>query len=334
MLNKGQMFSSLSNAWFPVALSRQLKPGQHRPVRLFDTRWLLFRTRSGRAAMTSRYCCHLGTDLANGCVVNECIECPMHGWRFGADGDCQHVPVAATIPDSARLVSLQIEERFGIIFAFYGERLLFDFPRLEELSADPEFSAPIIVPLQAPYHVASLNTFDTQHYERVHARRFIGTPELSRRGPYGLRIDYTAEIIQRRWVDKIMAGLSGATTSVSIETWGGGVLLLINRDTGFGSLVGVCPSSEDRCELYIVALKKRRARQGRVRSMGNFLALNLAARLLKTYLAPDWHIVANMRPHRGPLLDGVDDALVSYFEYWQDFPKTPIFAARARRELV
>jgi len=334
MLNKGQMFSSLSNAWFPVALSRQLRPGQHRAVRLFDTQWLLFRTRSGRAAMTSRYCCHLGTDLANGCVVDECIECPMHGWRFGTDGQCRHIPPPVAIPDSARLVSLHIEERFGIVFAFYGERPLFDFPCLEELSGDLKFSAPIIVPMQAPYHVVSLNTFDAQHYERVHARRFIGTPEVSRPGPYRLRIDYTAEIIQRRWVDRIMARLSGATTSVVIETWGGGVLLLKNRDTRFGSLVGVCPSSEDGCELYIVALKERQAKQGWLRSTGDLLALSLAATLLKTYLAPDLRIIANMRPHRGPLLDGVDDALAAYFDYWQELPKTPVFAPRARRELV
>ena len=63
MLDKGQMFSSLSNAWFPVALSRQFRPGQHEAVRRFGTQLLLFRTRSGRAAMTSRYFCHLGMSI-------------------------------------------------------------------------------------------------------------------------------------------------------------------------------------------------------------------------------------------------------------------------------
>ncbi len=332
MQAKGTVFSSLTNAWYPVARSSLLAPGKHLPVTLYDTQWLLFRTRSGRVGLTSRYCCHLGTDLANGCVIGEDIECPMHGWRFAADGQCTQIPRADSIPQKARLFSLQVEEHYGVIFAFYGDRPLFDFPRLEELPGELNCSKPIVVPLQAPYHVVSLNTFDTQHYEKVHARRFVAPPDISRPGPFRLRIDYTAEIIQRRWVDQIMAKLSGETTSVTIETWGGGVLLLQNQDTRFGSLVGVCPSGEDRCELYIIALKDCAPDRSRTQAVLDFLALGVAGQLLKHYLAPDLNIIPNMRPHRGVLLEGLDDALVSFFEYWQELPRTPVLAPRQRSE--
>ncbi len=332
MQARGELFSSLNNAWYPVAKSSQLAAGRHLPVRLFDTQWLLFRASSGRIGMTSRYCCHLGTDLANGCVIDDSIECPMHGWRFDTDGNCTHIPVTDSIPERARLFSLPVEERFGVIFVFYGKQPLFDFPQLEELSGELSCSAPIVVPLRAPYHVVSLNTFDAQHYEKVHARRFVGAPRISEPGPYRLRIDYTAEIIQRRWVDRIMAKLAGATTSVIIETWGGGVLLLKNKDTDYGSLVGVCPSGENSCELYIVALKQRLAERPRARPAAEFLTLNVAAQLLKHYLAPDLQIIANMRPHRGSLLDGADDALVRFFDYWQELPRTPVLGPRQRVE--
>ncbi len=332
MLAKATMFSSLANAWYPVAISRQLRPGRHRSIRLFDTQWLLFRTHSGRVGVTSRYCCHLGTDLANGCVIGEDIECPMHGWRYATDGQCTHVPLADAIPDKARLFSLPVEERYGIIFAFYGERPLFDFPRLDELSDDSDFSMPIVVPLRAPYHVVSLNTFDAQHYEKVHARRFVRPPDITRPGPYRLRIEYTAEIIRRRWIDRIMAKLCGATTSVIIETWGGGTLLLKNKDTRYGSLVGVCPSGENSSELYIVALKEGDPDRSWAKSGVDSLALGIAARLLKNYLAPDLRIIANMRPHRGALVDGVDDALASFFEYWGELPKTPVLGPHHRGE--
>ncbi len=328
MLAKGAMFSSLANAWYPVAISRQLKPGQHRAIRLFDTQWLLFRTRSGRAGVTSRYCCHLGTDLANGCVIGEDIECPAHGWRYAVDGSCTLIPRSESIPDSARLFSLPVEERYGVVYAFYGDRPLFDFPRFEELPGKLDFSAPVVVPLQAPYHVVALNTFDAQHYEKVHARRFVGSPDISRPGPYRLRIDYTAEIIQRRWVDRLMAKLSGATTSVTIETWSAGIMLLHNRDTRFGSIIGVCPSGENRCELYIVALKAPDPDRSWAKSRADSVALGVAAQLLKHYLAPDLKIIANMRPHRGALLDGVDDALASFFDFWRELPKTPVLGAR------
>ena len=332
MLARDTLISGLNNAWYPVARSSQLAPGAKLSVQLLDTQWLLFRTRAGRVGITSRYCCHLGTDLCNGRVVDETIECPMHGWRFATDGKCMHIPRSDSIPEQALLYCLPVEERYGVIFAFYGNRPLFEFPQIDELSGDLKFSAPVVVTLQAPYHVASLNTFDTQHYEKVHARRFVAPPEISRPGPYRLRIDYTAEIIQRRWVDKLMAKLSGTTTSVTIETWGVGILLLKNKDTKFGSLVGVCPSGENSCELYIIALKQVEPGRALSGSLGDKLVLNIAAQMLKHYLAPDLKIIANMRPHHGILLDGVDDVLKSYFEYWQELPKTPVLRPRKNRE--
>ncbi|MCP4876607.1 MAG: Rieske 2Fe-2S domain-containing protein [Gammaproteobacteria bacterium] len=334
MIQRTELFSSLKNAWYPVSLSKELKRGQQRKVQLLDTHWLLFRTESGRPGITSRYCCHLGTDLSNGRVVGDNIECPMHGWQFDTHGNCTHIPCGAPIPNGAQQFSLQLTERFGIIFVWYGDKPEFDFPEMSDLSTNLKTSPPITVSLQAPYYVAALNSFDTQHYEKIHARRFVSPPDISLVNPYCLRIDYTAEIIRRRWVDKIMTKLCGDTTSVAIESWSGGILLLKNMDTHYGSLIGVHPSSETHCELYIVALKDREVRQTLTNSLAEYLALRLAAVFLKTYLAPDLGIIANMQPHKGILLDGVDDALQTFFDYWKALPQKSPFRLRENRKVA
>ena len=118
--------------WFGVAYSDEIQPGQALPARYFGRDLVIFRTESGRAAVTDAYCPHMGAHLGYGIhehmhkggeVRGESIVCPVHGWQFNADGYCTSVPYAKQMPpkvqDKQCLPTYPTVERNQVIWAWY-----------------------------------------------------------------------------------------------------------------------------------------------------------------------------------------------------------------------
>ena len=164
MQSIGMKHSEYPQSWYPVARTRDLRPGSHRIIKAFDTDWLLFRTREGQAGLTSRHCCHMGADLAQGRVHGESIECPMHGWRFAASGRCLQVPGLSGPPPDIHLHSLVCKERYNVIFAYWGKQPAFDLPDPPRMECELFCSTPHTLNIATEYHTPSLNTFDIQHF--------------------------------------------------------------------------------------------------------------------------------------------------------------------------
>lgn len=81
---------SIYKRWFVVA--RVDKVGR-KPlaVTVLDRPLVLARFKSGIIAMEDR-CPHRQVPLSKGCMTAAGIQCPYHGWTFGADGRCTAVP--------------------------------------------------------------------------------------------------------------------------------------------------------------------------------------------------------------------------------------------------
>ena len=85
----------------------------------------------------SARCAHMGADLTHGCVRDGRIVCPLHGWEYGADGRCEHIPVArdtGSSPFFARQTSLPAVERGGHVFFFNTTPPRFPAPFFEGVS--------------------------------------------------------------------------------------------------------------------------------------------------------------------------------------------------------
>jgi phenylpropionate dioxygenase-like ring-hydroxylating dioxygenase large terminal subunit len=67
-----------------VLVWRLTHQGQARTV-------LLWRTRRGTAVATDACCPHREFLMLDARLVRDAIECPIHGYRFGADGRCVNV---------------------------------------------------------------------------------------------------------------------------------------------------------------------------------------------------------------------------------------------------
>jgi vanillate O-demethylase monooxygenase subunit len=109
----------LRPAWHPVALSNDCVEGRVQRVVLLGEPWALTRI-GGRAVVIGDSCPHRGARLSGGRVVDGCIECPYHGWRYDAAGTCVEIPAidpALPRPGRARVATPHgVDERYGIVW--------------------------------------------------------------------------------------------------------------------------------------------------------------------------------------------------------------------------
>ena len=78
--------------WFAVAATVALAPGKVLPLRLGGQSLVLWRTADGVLALWEDRCPHRGMRLSFGAVHGDTLLCPYHGWTFGSDGACRHMP--------------------------------------------------------------------------------------------------------------------------------------------------------------------------------------------------------------------------------------------------
>src|SRR5215213_5750211 len=121
--------------WFMVARAEELQPGALLERTFLGQQVVAFRTESGRAAVVSAYCPHLGANLARGgTVVGESLRCPFHSLRWGVDGSCVGSEYAGDPSYPASLPVHPTVERFGFLFAWHdptGGEPSFDIPDLD-----------------------------------------------------------------------------------------------------------------------------------------------------------------------------------------------------------
>src|SRR5215217_6498106 len=79
------------DAWYFVALARDVKPESLKRYELLGEPVLIGRTKAGSVFAMRDICPHRAAPLSAGRVVEkpgegETVECPYHGWRFRTDG--------------------------------------------------------------------------------------------------------------------------------------------------------------------------------------------------------------------------------------------------------
>lgn len=132
---KPPAFSELPNEWTPVFPSSELRD-KPVPFTLAGERLVFFRGAQGAAALLEQ-CPHRGVSLALGQVVDGYLQCPFHGWRFGADGACTHVPFNPGVAtERLGTHAIPVREAAGLVWAYTGVAPTTE-PVLPELAARP-----------------------------------------------------------------------------------------------------------------------------------------------------------------------------------------------------
>lgn len=159
--------------WYVVAFADEVKPGKVVGKGFLNTRVAIYRKDSGEPVVMTARCPHMGADLSLGDVVENNLRCSFHHFCFNDEGQCNSVPSEGPVPPGAKTFSFPTVERFGLIWAFNGEKPLFPPPEARDYKHEDLVFRPRKTHVfdHAPF-VNIANVFDFLHLKYVHGLSF------------------------------------------------------------------------------------------------------------------------------------------------------------------
>ncbi len=163
----------LQNKWWVIAESKTIG---NKPVALrrLGEDLVLWRDSSGKIVSQSQHCPHRGASLALGKIVDGCIECPFHGFRFAPEGNCILMPCEgkeACISNQMRVKSYVVREAHDLVWLWWGEEKS-NYPQIpwfEELEDSPQRWASGTMTWDIPFTRAVENLLiDVHHIAFAH----------------------------------------------------------------------------------------------------------------------------------------------------------------------
>jgi 5,5'-dehydrodivanillate O-demethylase oxygenase subunit len=128
--------------WQPIAIAKDLAPGQALPIRVLSEDLTLYRGETGTPFLVGGRCAHRCTVLHTGWVEADRIRCMYHGWQYDGTGQCTQMPAERRPrPEQARIPAYPVHEYAGLIFAYMGPSPVpeFQLPRKDCLEEDRVF---------------------------------------------------------------------------------------------------------------------------------------------------------------------------------------------------
>lgn len=126
-LHPGVVNPQYPSAWWTIGFTDEVRVGEVVPTKVLERDIVLWRDSAGTLHCHGAICPHLGANLGyGGCVVNDELKCPFHGWQFSSSGA---VTVQSGGPGGERerrfssrraIEAFRVEERYGAIFLWNG----------------------------------------------------------------------------------------------------------------------------------------------------------------------------------------------------------------------
>ena len=126
--------------WYPLAWSRELKPGGRLGVSFAGEPIVLVRPKNGQVFALEDRCAHRQVPLSKGTVEGCAIRCCYHGWAYEASGKCIDVPyLRDKLPNGVK--AYPCREVDGLILVFPGDPALAETVPLPGLGsvANPKY---------------------------------------------------------------------------------------------------------------------------------------------------------------------------------------------------
>ncbi len=159
----------LRNFWYVIARSTDLRTA---PLarKVCGRELVAFRDGAGQARVLDAVCPHRGANLAHGRVVDGCLACPYHGWRFDGEGRCTRIPAyrpRERVPAKFSTGALPVIEQQGLVWTSVGTPVAAPprFSILDETDVDT-FCYELAAPLAFDWWVE--NALDFAHLPFVH----------------------------------------------------------------------------------------------------------------------------------------------------------------------
>ncbi len=197
----------LTESWYFAATTQELKAGRQFRRMILGQPVMLGRTELGEAFALRDICPHRLVPLSAGKQVDTdgaaTIACPYHGWRFGTDGVCRHMPSLVEGQDidvsRIRVRRYPVHEANGAVFVYvaHDPRALaapiVPPPDFGDLPARPKFVVSRV--FDAHMDNAIVGLMDPAHVPFVHSQWWWRPPST------GLRLkEKSFEPRTRGWV--------------------------------------------------------------------------------------------------------------------------------------
>lgn len=120
----------IQNRWYVVLSCAELDPARPVGRRRLGLELVFWRDGSGRVAAAVDSCPHRQAKLSPGRIVDGCVECPFHGFRFDVQGDCTLIPAhpERQIPKAMALEMFAVREAHGLVWLWTGPLAVPDDP--------------------------------------------------------------------------------------------------------------------------------------------------------------------------------------------------------------
>ena len=314
-----QNISYYPESWYPICLLSEIKKGKSKAIQLFGTEWLLFRTQDGTLGLIHRFCPHMGTDLANGKVKGNSIECPLHDWRLNADGS-RGGDSSSGKTSQILTKHLKVTERYGIIFVFWGKSPTFELPSFADVS-NPISSKPVTLNLKNDYIAVILNAFDTQHLTAVHNRIIDGPVHYRSQNSFHLGIQFTVRVKVKSWRDRLIRRLGMGTSELQYDCWGGNIILVRSLPAKYLAILSMLPGENDNeSKFFLVVIRQSKAKNFVTRFFET-IRLSITSYFAMRFLSDDIEVIKNMHPKKGMLSPEYDQAVARFWTYMENIPR-------------
>lgn len=210
------------NHWYPVAWAKDLKRGQVVPVKVWNQAIALYRDETGQPHAMEDACPHKGIELHKGEVRGDRLVCPYHGWEFDTRGECVHIPY---FPPQQKLPcavtrSYPVQERYGIVWLFPGEKALAEIeplPEVPEYDNPDYFPIPITGHFKAHFSICNENTMDVFHGFLHRNLQGWFDPKLLDLQESSEGVHAAYQVCYRGWITQVL-GLSKDGSGVTTRT--------------------------------------------------------------------------------------------------------------------
>jgi vanillate O-demethylase monooxygenase subunit len=220
--------TNLRDLWYCAALSGEITPTPIRRV-IADQPLVMYRTESGRIVALEDRCGHRQAPLSRGRVLGDEIQCMYHGYMFGPNGACTHVPHQDNAPRAAQITAYAAVERWGYIWLWWGDAEKADQSTIPSLpwNEDPN-RRPVYFHfyVEANFQLMADNLLDVSHTDFLH-RTSIGSKSGMKTDPAKVELTRRVEGDRVYCVRKLSNTLLGGIAT----KWAGSALPVTRTNT-------------------------------------------------------------------------------------------------------
>ena len=167
----------IRNQWYVLLESNEVKDKPIGVTRMGE-KMVFWRDSAGKVNCAVDKCPHRGIQLSLGCILEDHLQCPFHGFEFDSSGKCVYVPAngrGGPIPATLQLNAYPTHEAHGYIWIWWGTNPPADLqaPLFFDNLDDSFITASAQDPWDAHYSRVIENQLDVVHLPFIH-RKTIG----------------------------------------------------------------------------------------------------------------------------------------------------------------